>query len=296
MKISRRQVYDFLRSQDALERDSGKAAPERERYLNSVFARVREMVRRIEPKQGMRLLEIGASPYFTSRALVHFLKLEPGQFVMIDGAGPCETGVRRTQKTFFGRSCDLYVLNAETQVFPFPDQSFDYVICQDVIEHLIFDPLFLVQQSHRVLKTGGILILSTSPAVFSWFVTLRHLFNLPVESGYDVRRRDPYARHNRLFSLKEVAEMVAGNGFSVIEAFNTSHPYRVDPLMSLRARFFKRSLYVLDKLTAGLGRVMPFLKEKAGMQIWVLGRKDRECPRITYPPTMNLRGEFEDAP
>ena len=296
MKISRRQVYDFLRQQEALEQGSAPASPERERYLNSAFARVREMVRRIEPKRDMRLLEIGAAPYFTSRALVHYLDLEPGQFVMIDGAGPCETGVRKTQKTFMGRAYDLYVMNAETQDFPFPDQSFDYVICQDVIEHLIFDPLFLVRQSHRVLKTGGILVLSTSPAVFSWFVTLRHLFNLPVESGYDVRRRDPYARHNRLFSLKEVVAMVAGNGFSVIEAFNASHPYRVDPLMSFRARAFKRGLYVLDQLTAGLGKAVPFLKEKAGTQIWVLGRKDRECGRITYPPTMNLRGEFEDAP
>lgn len=291
MKVSRRQVLDFLRAQDAPS-TSPEAAREHERYLNSVFGRVAALVNEIPLRPGMRVLEVGASPFFATRALVHFLELAPGQLVLVDGAPPCETGARRTSWIFARGDYERWLLNAETRPLPFADGSFDAAVCMDVIEHLLFDPLFLVQQIHRVLKPGGTMILSTSPAVFSWFITLRHLFNRPVESGYDVARHDPYARHHRLFSLKEVRAMASGNGFTVARAFVTTHPYRNDPLVSLKVRAFKRFLYVLDKASAGLSRVLPFLREKAGTQIWVVAAKSGRCDAIAYPPTMDLRGEF----
>ena len=215
--------------------------------------------------------------------MIHFLRLDPGRFAMIDGAGPCDTCVEREKKMFFSRSYDLFRLNAEMTPFPFADESFDLVICQDVIEHLFFDPLYLVQQCNRVLTKGGILILSTSPAVFSWHVTLRHFFNLNVEMGYDVTHRNPYARHHRLFSLAEVRQMAAGNGFVVERAFVRSHWYRVDREMSLRARFAKRAIHLLDRFSAALSVVLPFLKEKAGSQIWVIGGKRRFPKRSLIP-------------
>ena len=291
MKISRRQVLDFLRAQEAPP-SSPQAAREHERYLSSVFGRVAALVNEVPPRPGMRVLEVGASPFFATRALAHFLELAPGQLVLVDGAPPCETGATQARWTFAGRDYERWLLNAETRPLPFADETFDVAVCVDVIEHLIFDPLFLVQQIHRVLKPGGTMILSTSPAVFSWFVTLRHLFNRPVESGYDLLRHDPYARHHRLFSLKEVRAMASANGFTVTRAFVTTHPYRNDPLVSLRVRAFKRGLYVLDKASAGLARVLPFLREKAGTQIWVVAARSGRCDATVYPPTMDLRGEF----
>jgi SAM-dependent methyltransferase len=293
MKVSGRQVFDFLRRHDA-PRPSAPAAREHQRYLNSVFGRVAALLNLIEPRPGMRVLEVGAMPFYATRALAHFLELGPGRLVLVDGAPPCETGAARADWTFAGCSYERWLLNAETRPLPFADGSFDLAVCVDVIEHLIFDPLFLVQQIHRVLKPGGTMILSTSPAVFSWFVTLRHLFNRPVESGYDVVGHDAYARHHRLFSLKEVRAMASANGFAVSRAFVTSHPFRNDPLVSLRVRAFKRCLYVLDKASACLARLLPFLREKAGTQVWVVAAKSGRCDAIVYPPTLNLRGEFAE--
>jgi SAM-dependent methyltransferase len=294
MKVSSKHVYEFLLATESPPASSPEASRERDRYMNSVFGRVAALLRLIEPRPGMRVLEVGAAPFFATRALAHFLALAPGQLALVDGALPCESGATREDWTFAGGDYERWRLNAETRPLPFADGSFDLAVCVDVIEHLIFDPLFLVQQIHRVLKPGGTMILSTSPAVFSWSITLRHLFNRPVESGYDVIGHDPYARHHRLFSLREVRAMAAANGFAVSRAFVTSHPFRNDPLVSLRVRAFKRCLYVLDKASAGLARVLPFLREKAGTQIWVVAARSGRCDAIVYPPTLDLRGEFAE--
>ena len=193
---------------------------------------------------------------------------------------------------FFSRPYDRFCLNAELTPLPFAEESFDLVICQDVIEHLLYDPMFLVQQCNRVLKKGGILILSTAPSVFSWHVTLRHLFNLTVEMGFDVAGRNPYARHHRLFSLAEVRRMVADNGFSVRRAFVRSHWYKIDGGMSLRARFAKRAVYLLDLGSAALSVLLPFLREKGGSQIWVVGEKSEFLEKIAYPRTLDMHSDF----
>ncbi len=50
--------------------------------------------------------------------------------------------------------------NLEDAVFPFEDNSFDIVIAGQTIEHLINKDA-LLEQSYRVLKTGGFFICST---------------------------------------------------------------------------------------------------------------------------------------
>ena len=294
MNVSRNEIHRFFIALESTQSSSEQVCRERERYFKSAIGRIHELLRLVSDRPELRILEIGASPFFASVALVHYLKLDPSHFVMIDGAGPCETGVAGETKTFFSRSYDLFRMNAETTPLPFGDESFDLVICQDVIEHLLFDPLYLVQQCNRVLKKGGILILSTAPAVFSWHVTLRHLFNLNVEMGYDISGRNPYARHHRLFSLAEVRRMVADNGFAVRRAFIKSHWYKIDGRTSLRARFAKRAIYLLDRGSAALSVLLPFLREKGGSQIWVIGEKSEFLEKIAYPRTLNMHSDFID--
>jgi ubiquinone/menaquinone biosynthesis C-methylase UbiE len=43
--------------------------------------------------------------------------------------------------------------------FPFADESFEVVWCSEVLEHL-FNPLFAMQEMHRILKPGGKLLVT----------------------------------------------------------------------------------------------------------------------------------------
>jgi 2-polyprenyl-3-methyl-5-hydroxy-6-metoxy-1,4-benzoquinol methylase len=55
----------------------------------------------------------------------------------------------------------------------YPDNSFDVVTCIEVIEHLKY-PWLLVEELHRITKSGGTLILST-PNISSFFSRLLYL-------------------------------------------------------------------------------------------------------------------------
>lgn len=77
--------------------------------------------------------------------------------------------------------------------FPFPDGSFDSVLCNQVLEH-VFNPDFFLREIVRVLKPGGRLLL-TAP-----FIWDEH------EQPYD------YARYSS-FGLKALLEK---NGFRLI--------------------------------------------------------------------------------
>ncbi len=58
----------------------------------------------------------------------------------------------------YGRNVDVKVDIAMEQ-YPFPDSSFDYAICNAVLEH-VADPLFVMQEIRRVLKPGGTIYVS----------------------------------------------------------------------------------------------------------------------------------------
>ncbi len=79
-------------------------------------------------------------------------------------------------------------------VFPFEDNSFDSLLCNQVLEH-VFNPEEFLQQINRVLKVGGKGIITVP---FAWD---EH------EQPYD------YARYSS-FGLKSLLEK---NGFEVIE-------------------------------------------------------------------------------
>ena len=59
--------------------------------------------------------------------------------------------------------CDI-----ETEVLPFADDHFDIIIFNELFEHLRINPIFTMHEVLRVLKPGGLLLLS-SPNLRSYF-------------------------------------------------------------------------------------------------------------------------------
>src|SRR5262249_29912733 len=51
--------------------------------------------------------------------------------------------------------CDIDHFNAERDIFPYPDSSFNTVLCCELIEHLETDPMHMMGEINRILRRGG---------------------------------------------------------------------------------------------------------------------------------------------
>jgi len=113
-----------------------------------------------------KCLELGANPYFTTLLLKTFTQVE---LVLANyfGSHLKENIVQEVNYKDFdtGKNCPIklesFHFNIETEKFPFKDGEFDAVLFCEIIEHLIIDPVAVIQEIKRVLKPNGVLILTT---------------------------------------------------------------------------------------------------------------------------------------
>ena len=103
--------------------------------------------------------------------------------------------------------------NIEQEPLPFPDESFDFVIFTEVLEHIaITDPCVVLQEIRRVLRPGGRMLLSTpNVANLSNVAALIQGENVfwPPEIFYG-----SVDRHNREYAPYELLQLVERAGFS----------------------------------------------------------------------------------
>lgn len=146
----------------------------------------------IEPFLKGRLLDVGGGDYGLARALRHFW---PG-IILEDTKG-----------------CDL------RYEWPCETQSYDFVICTEVIEHVHDRPdmggrdgwyetgvKFFLSECRRVLKVGGHMMLTT-PNIASWPSIWRIL------NGHHPMN---YLPHVREYTATQIEQMLTGCGFAVV--------------------------------------------------------------------------------
>lgn len=167
---------------------------------------------RVNVAKQARILELGAYPFFVTRAL-----MSVGFAVQtVDHPAP-QVGDLAQRLAVASASCDI-----EREGLPFADGTFDEVMFNEVFEHLRIDLLFTVGELLRVLKPGGRLWLST-PNVRS----IRGLYNFLLKKQawsrvggglfeqWNHLHTQGWMGHVREYTSTEVADFLRATGFSV---------------------------------------------------------------------------------
>lgn len=161
------------------------------------------------PTKG-KLLEMGTSHVFplVLKELVPNLQVHVTEY---DLAKPVK-GKKSFAHGEYSRTCPVYRVNLETTPIPVEDETFDYVVCTEVIEHMEQDPMFMMSEINRVLKPEGVLVLTT-PNILSSHGISKMLRGEEPYFYMTYRKDGSLDRHNYEYSVKSLIEVLKASGF-----------------------------------------------------------------------------------
>jgi SAM-dependent methyltransferase len=113
----------------------------------------------------------------------------------------------------------VYQADIETQPAPIPDESIECVVFNEIFEHLRINLIFTMREIFRIVRPGGVLLLST-PNLRS-FGNLKNLLLknsvFSIYGPYEKLERLGHMGHVRLYTSKEVSQFLQRIGFSIEE-------------------------------------------------------------------------------
>lgn len=176
-------------------------------------------------KSGERVLDVGCG----SGTVAEFLQKKVN--IKITGVDVSEVAIQEAKK----RGIDARVIDAEGKL-PFQDNSFDVVLWGDNIEHL-FNPMKTLKDIHKVLKTGGRIIISC-PNMAYWRYRIYYFLrgNLPDTEWSDYPRW--FWSHIRFFDFSTLKEMLVSAGFKNFKIIGISSRRLDKPLLKLWPSMF----------------------------------------------------------
>ncbi|MBA2340192.1 MAG: methyltransferase domain-containing protein [Pyrinomonadaceae bacterium] len=159
-----------------------------------------------------RVLELGAIPYHMTILLTKHLnyKVDTINFYEVESAAVPR---HRIESSLYQESYEFEnrAVNVERDPFPFDDASFDAVLCCEILEHLLLNPSQMLYETHRVLRPGGFLLITT-PNVLQWKNVFALLKGQNIYDHY--RGNGMYGRHNREYSVEELKDLLIANNFA----------------------------------------------------------------------------------
>jgi len=114
--------------------------------------------------------------------------------------------------------CDI-----ENETLSFPDNTFDVSIFFELFEHLRINPIFTLREIYRVLKPGGVLLISTpnlrSLSGLNNFLLKNKCYSCSgdIYKEYEKLTKIGHMGHVREYTTLEVTEFLEKIGFSVEE-------------------------------------------------------------------------------
>ena len=181
------------------------------------YAVILKHIEKLSRGKKLRILDIGCFPYHIGAAL--------------EALGHDVYGIASEHEPV--KKKNVKVLNIETQQFPFDNNFFDMVLCNEVIEHLVQSPLIPLREIYRVTKKGGYLMVTTPNIARSINRTKLLLgktimFPFSVYFENDGKGNNIYHRHNREFTLNELRTLFTETSWNIEKSgyFISYTPFR----------------------------------------------------------------------
>ena len=125
----------------------------------------------------------------------------------------------RITRVFEKHDVPVARVDIEREPLPFDQGSFDSVLFLELLEHLRINPFHALRETHRVLKPGGHLLLTTpniSPVDRLLFLLGKDYQGDPVEQ-FGLLEKVGHMGHIRLYATDEVRRMLTHVGFEVTD-------------------------------------------------------------------------------
>lgn len=126
----------------------------------------------------------------------------------VDGIDFSQESLMMAKKNGYNNIFNLN-LNCEYNLDSVKDESYDYIILADVIEHLIDPGKLLICLMGKLKKDGSIVV--STPNIAFLLYRMTHLFGMWNYSEYGVMDRT----HLKFFTKKTVQKLVSGSGYKI---------------------------------------------------------------------------------
>ena len=164
----------------------------------------------LDEKPKGKLLELGTSKVIP--LLLQELQPELEVHVTDFDLSQKQTGEMSISLGSFSCIAPVYRVDLEQQALPIESESFDYVLCCEVIEHMELDPMFMMAEINRILKPQGTLIVTT-PNITSSRALWKMLRGMEPHFYMQYRKTPSYHRHNYEYSVPGLRSVMKAAGF-----------------------------------------------------------------------------------
>lgn len=213
------------------------------------YAFIRSLLARFAPASA-DVVELGAAPGDQSLGLA-----QAGYRVTAVDLGLAEWSDRPAgamKAALADAGVALVLCDLERTPYPLADQSFDVVLLTEVLEHLRDYPARALAEAHRILRPGGILVLTTPNAAY-----LRSRISLLLGRSVYTPLGDwlyglPHARHAREYTCAELESLVQHVGLAPVTMIGR-HFYRAAGNRARHARLAKALIDAVARAAPTLG-------------------------------------------
>lgn len=193
----------FFRTADSNEPRFQDAKPE------NYYQNVREDILPLIPQDASHILDVGCG----AGRMGAVLKARPEK-PLVAGIEMDPEAARLARLSLD----DVVEGNIEAGDLPYEDDSFDCIICADVLEHLV-DPLPVLNKLKRCLKPEGTLVASIPNVQYHGLI--HHL----TEGNWTYQKEGILDEtHLRFFTFGEIEKLFASAGFEIVEMSETLDP------------------------------------------------------------------------